>query len=282
MPTFYPAGSLPEDEDSSYYFNNFIQGKVTPGSIFKLVTAAAVIDNIDDRASFSFDCDGKNEYEGEDFTDIYAHGTVDFRGALAQSCNGSFGQLTRELGASVMKKYVKKLGLTSAVSINGVETAEGTFEFPSDDEIKLSWAGIGQGDDMINPCSMLVFVGAVANGGDAVQPTIIKSATFLKEITGGKSLGSYLSGDTADELRSMMKNDVVANYGEENFPGLDLYAKSGTAEVGDRQDALFTGFIDNDDYPYAFIVWVKGGGSGASVAAPVARTVLNQLIADAE
>lgn len=281
-PTFDPAGDLPDaDEGGGYYFNNFIDGTMTPGSTFKLVTSAAVIDKLKDRDSFTFDCDGQNEYNGTDFTDVSAHGEVDFRGALAQSCNGAFGELTRQVGADAMQEYTENAGLTEPVDIDGVKTAVGTFSFPSDDNIKLSWAGIGQADDLVNPCAMMVYVGAIANEGEAIQPTMIKSATFLRELTGGKSLGRYLDKDTAAELRSMMKNNVVENYGEENFDGLDIYAKSGTAETGDYYpDAWFVGFTDDIDAPYAFVVWVKGGGYGSEVAAPIAKNVLRTLEAD--
>ena len=278
-PAFDPAGSLP-DAESSYYFNNFLNGAYTPGSTFKLVTSAAVIDTISDRDSFSYDCDGENEFSGVDFTDVSEHGTVDFRSALAKSCNGAFGELTRRVGSDTMKKYVKKAGLTSSIEINGIETAAGSFDFPNDNDVTLSWAGIGQADDLVNPCAMMVYMGSIANGGEAVRPTLIKSATFIKELTGGRSLGRYLNSSTADELKSMMKNNVETNYGEGNFPGLDLYAKSGTAEVGSRSDAWFVGFIDNEDNPYAFVVWVEGGGFGSETAAPIARAVLNQLISD--
>lgn len=278
-PAFDPADSLPTDKKSSYYFNNFLSGAMTPGSIFKLVTSAAVIDNMPGKDDFSFTCDGKNEYHGTDFTDVYAHGTVDFRSALADSCNGAFGKLTREVGADTMRRYVDKLGLTKPVEINGIETASGSFSFPSDNDVTLSWAGIGQAKDLVNPCSMMVYMGAIANEGEAIQPSLIKNATFLKEITGGKSLGNYLSKSTANELKDMMKNNVSSNYGEGNFPGLDMYAKSGTAEIGGgKSEAWFVGFIDNKDASYAFVVWVKDGGYGLQVAAPIARTVLNKLV----
>ena len=281
-PTFDPAGDLPDDDDGvGYYFNNFIDGTITPGSTFKLVTSAAVIDNLKNRDSFTFDCDGINEYNGVDFTDVHAHGEVDFRSALAQSCNGAFGELTRELGADVMQQYTENAGLTEPVEMDGVKTAAGSFSFPSDDNVKLSWAGIGQADDLVNPCAMMVYVGAIANGGEAIQPTMIKSATFLREITGGKSLGRYLEKSTAVELRSMMKNNVVENYGEENFEGLDIYAKSGTAETGSYSpDAWFVGFTDDTDAPYAFVVWVKEGGYGSEAAAPIARSVIWALKED--
>ena len=283
-PSFDPAYDQDEasdEEGSSYYFNNFLDGLLTPGSTFKLVTSAAVIDNIKDRESFRFECDGVNQVgEGENskLTDVSVHGEVDFREALAQSCNGAFGALTREVGAKEMKKYAKKAGLTEPVDVDGMETAAGSFDFPKDDDVKLSWAGIGQADDLVNPCAMMVYMGAIANGGEPIQPTLIKSATFLKDLTGGKSLGRYLDEDTANELKSMMKNNVTENYGEYNFEGMDMYAKSGTAEVGDDQaDAWFVGFTGDDDAPYAFVVWVKGGGFGAEAAAPIATNVIRAL-----
>lgn len=279
-PSFDPYGYLPDD-GSSYYYNNFLDGAMTPGSTFKLVTSAAVIDNLEKRDSFSFDCDGINEFSGVEFKDVETHGEVNFRSALAQSCNGAFGELTRKVGADAMKEYAKKAGLTEPVEFDGIKTASGTFSFPSDDDVKLSWAGIGQADDLVNPCAMMVYMGAIANEGEAVQPTLLKSATFIKEITGGKSLGRYLDRNTANELKSMMKNNVIENYGEDNFPGLDIYAKSGTAETGSwSPDAWFVGFTDDETNPYAFVVWVKEGGYGAEVAAPIARSVLEQLDAD--
>ena len=285
-PSFDPY-DIPKDSDGeeAYFFNNFISGTMTPGSTFKLITSAAVIDNISDRDSFSYDCDGVNQLiddrKDSRLNDVRAHGTVDFREALAESCNGAFGTLTRALGADIMNEYVEKLGLTKPIKVDGVETAAGSFDFPDDNEVKLSWAGIGQAEDQVNPCAMMVYMGAIANGGEAMQPTLIKSASFLKEIRGGKSLGRYLDEDTAAELKDMMKNNVVENYGEGNFEGLDMYAKSGTAENSKGgEDAWFVGFNGDEDSPYAFIVWVKDGGTGSQVAAPIATGVLRALDAD--
>ena len=282
-PSFDPANEpdASDDDGGSYFFNNFLDGLLTPGSTFKLVTAAAVIDNMPDRDSFTYDCDGVNKLgDGDDakLTDVKAHGEVGFRDALAQSCNGAFGALTREVGAKTMEKYAEKAGLTKPVQVDGIETAAGSFDFPKKDKVKLSWAGIGQADDLVNPCAMMVYMGAIANDGEPVQPTLIKSATFIKELTGGKSLGRYIDSDTAAELRDMMKNNVVENYGEWNFEGMDMYAKSGTAETGSwTPDAWFVGFTDDEDAPYAFVVWVKEGGFGAEAAAPIAARVIRAL-----
>ena len=285
-PSFDPQYEEPDqsedDEEGSYYFNNFLDGTMTPGSTFKLVTSAAVIDKMKDRGEFEFECDGVNQLiddrEDSQLTCVETHGTVDFRSALAQSCNGAFGALTREVGASAMAEYAKKAGLTKPVDVDGIETAAGSFDFPDDNDVRLSWAGIGQADDLVNPCAMMVYMGAIANGGEPMQPSLFKSATFIKEIRGGKSLGRYIDEDTAAELKDMMKNNVVENYGEENFEGMDMYAKSGTAENGtDSPDAWFTGFTGDEDAPYAFVVWVKNGGYGSQVAAPIAARVIRAV-----
>ena len=278
-PTFDPSGVAPGDTSSSVYFNTFLMGTLTPGSTFKLVTAAAAIDSGMNTSDFSFTCDGTNAIGSEKITCVHSHGTVDFKEALAVSCNGAFGSISREIGPEALAETASKVGLTESVDVSGIETAKGSFTFPADNSIKLSWAGIGQAEDLVNPCTMMVYMGAIANGGEAIQPALIKSSNFLQGLTGGKSLGNYLSESTADQLRGMMKEAVRVSYGENNYPGLDLYAKSGTAEVGtSSSNSWFVGFIDNEDHPYAFVVWVKGGGFGSETAAPIARTVLNTLI----
>ncbi len=278
-PSFDPEEGAPSDPNSPVYFNTFISGTMTPGSTFKTVTSYAAIETVDDIDNFSYTCKGSDEINGTKITCAYAHGTVDFDGALAQSCNCAFGHITQAVGAENMKRYVKKAGLTKSLDIDGVKTAKGSFDFSSTDDGSLAWAGIGQGSDLVNPCTMMVYMGAIANKGEAVRPSLLKSSNIIKKLRGGESLGEYLDADTADKLKDMMKNNVSANYGTSSFPGLDIGAKSGTAEVGSGStNAWFVGFLDDPDHPYAFVVWVKGGGNGAGVAGPVANKALQALM----
>ena len=78
----------------------------------------------------------------------------------------------------------------------------------------------------------------------------------------------------------MMNYNVVNSYGEWNFPGLTkLCAKSGTAEVGDgTSHAWFTGFLDDPDHPYAFVVVIENGGGGLRNAGSVANAVLQTAV----
>jgi peptidoglycan glycosyltransferase len=88
-----------------------------------------------------------------------------------------------------------------------------------------------------------------------------------------------MSAKTADLIKDMMRDNVKEKYGESNFPGLNLCAKTGTAETveGTMDHSLFVGFMDDSDRPYAFIVVAEHSGAGANVAAHVANTVLQAV-----
>ena len=131
-----------------------------------------------------------------------------------------------------------------------------------------SGAGIGsdrsQYTDQINPCQYMTYMGAIANGGSAAEPYLVKEVTYgdsVKYKASTSSTGRLLDSTTADRLADMMHNAVVNVYGEWNFAGLYAGGKSGTAENGGgRLPTLsFAGFLQDSDYPLAFIVVVEEG-----------------------
>lgn len=259
---------------SGTYMNKFLSGTLTPGSIFKLVTTAAAIENIKNIDSWRYTCAGVRYINGEKITDTGVHGTVNLKQALADSCNCGFSKLAEQIGATTMRSYVKKCGLTTSYDIDGVHNAAGSFEFPSNATLNLAWAGIGQWKDQLNPCSMLVYMGAIANGGKAVEPKLIHTS-----VSTTKETDQMIESSTATKLQKLMRNNVTSEYGQYNFPGLKIYAKTGTAEVANQEpNAWFTGFIKNKNYPYAFIVCVEDSGYGSTYAAPVANKVLQAII----
>jgi peptidoglycan glycosyltransferase len=91
-----------------------------------------------------------------------------------------------------------------------------------------------------------------------------------------------ISAKTANELKSMMRYNVTEVYKEKNYQGLELCAKTGTAEVGSdkKPHAWFVGFMDRDDFPLAFVVVVENGGRGIQAAAPIAKTVLEYAVSN--
>lgn len=283
-PTYDPNNPISSETaaDEGAYINRLFSATFVPGSIFKTVTAAAVLETYD-YANWSFHCDGSSTVGNDEITCVSAHGDVDLESALCKSCNGAFAALTLELGADTMNDYVNQLKLTDSYSVNGIQTAKGTFSFPENDPASLGWAGVGQGEDLVNPASMMIWMGALGNGGRAVTPQIVSgvktNGDFPLSLYIPKWNKKLIGGDTADELTAMMRNNVVNNYGDGNFPGLTVCAKSGTAEVGDgTSHAWFAGFLDDPAHPYAFIVLVENGGGGAKVAGPIANKVLQSVI----
>jgi penicillin-binding protein A len=289
-PSYDPANppTLAVDDTSGVYLNRFTSVSVVPGSIFKLVTAAAAIEEIPNLSSWTYTCTGELPL-GTAETDLVTcprpHGEVNFEEALAVSCNCGFANLSLILGNESIEKYTEKAGLTHSYSINGIQTAKGSFEYP-ENQVNLAWTGIGQHKDLLNPCSMMVYMGAIANGGKAAVPRLIDGVKFSNGFPAGwffsRKTNVLIEEETASKLKSMMRNNVIVTYGEDNFPGLDICAKSGTAEVGGNKtpNAWFTGFIRNEGYPYAFVVLVENGGSGSDVAGKVANTVLQEIMND--
>lgn len=254
---------------SGAYINKVLSSTATPGSTFKLVTTAAALENIEGINGWSFKCTGKYEIEGEKITCQSAHGTVDIYGALSKSCNCAYASLAVEIGGEAMNNTVDALGLTSSYDVDGVDSMPGSFNFDTYN-YNLGWAGVGQFEDQINPLSMMIYMGAIAGEGSASTPHILMG-------TGSETV-NLLDGDIARQVGDMMRNNVLTNYGDGNYPGLELHAKSGTAEgaKGTAPNAWFCGYSGD----YAFIVCVEKGGYGSSVAGPIANKVLQALQAD--
>lgn len=269
-PTFDPNDGADSAPDGAY-INRTISSSFVPGSVFKIVTMAAAIENIPDIWEQSFYCDGDIEISPDTVTCAGVHGTQTFEQALANSCNCATAEIALQLGGDLIAEYAEKYGLTSTHDLNGIETAAGSVESGGEGNANVAWEGIGQYNDLINPYALLRLMGAIANHGVVVEPTILL----------GESCGTthLLETDTADTLSDMMGYNVEYGYGTGNFPGLDLHGKTGTAEVGDgTSHAWFSGFITNTDAPLAFVVLVEHGGSGYGTALPIANTILQEAV----
>lgn len=287
-PTFDPADPPTiQDGDSRYdgvYINRLLSATFTPGSVFKVVTTAAVIETLPDWESRTFHCDGRYELGDFTITCPYAHGNMTLRDAFAKSCNCAYAQLSVELGGGTLERYAKKAGLLDSISVSGLRTAQGSFT-AAEDQGLLGWSGVGQHEDLVCPANLMTLMGAVANGGRPVLPHLIYKETDLAGLTlyrGNTGHGSRtFSRATCETLKEMMANNVAVTYGQENFGELKLCAKSGTAEVGDASPhAWFAGFLDDADHPLAFVVFVENGGGGASAAGPIASALLQAAMAE--
>ena len=284
-PSFDPEN--PPDASSAedgVYLNRFLSSAQVPGSIFKTVTLTAALENLPDLKDRTFTCTGETTVGGTVITCPKPHGKMDIESAFANSCNGVFGTLAAELGGDTMTKYVEQAGLTRRMSVDGIMTAAGHYDVSEADKGQLGWSGVGQYTDTVNPCNMMTYMGAIANGGTAAVPRLILDITTPSGIPTSwqrtEETDTLVQASTASQVKEMMKNNVVQTYGTDRFRGLDIGAKSGTAEVGGdkRPNAWFAGFLDDPEHPYAFIVLVENGGGGASVAGEIAATVLQACV----
>ena len=293
-PTFDPCDPpVVEDGDSRWdglYLHRFFSAAYTPGSIFKLVTTAAALETIPDILDQHFTCTGSIKVNGEVIRcqGGKAHGEQTVKEALANSCNCAFAQIAQEVGPSVLQRKAEQIGVTQSLFVDGYRTRAGSFDLTGADKNRLAWAGIGQDVDLVNPCQYMTYMGAIASGGRAALPYLVRRVSSNGEEryrAEPQRSQIMITRDAAEVLTEFMHNNVVRMYAPVNFSDVKVCAKSGTAEVaGSNPTSTFAGFLDSEKYPLAFVVVVEEGGSGAAspVAAAVLRACINVMYAESK
>ena len=282
-PSYDPDNMPDVDADTSgaydgVYVNRFFQAAYTPGSIFKIVTLAAAIETVPDWENLTFTCEGKTIIGGQEIICEGVHGTITLKQALAHSCNVAFGELAGKVGTKALMEYAEKLGLSESFECDGIPVKAGTVDLKDADAGDLAWAGIGQYTDQVNALTFMRAMGRIAGGGTGAEPYLMAKITRgEKTVYEAKTEMSSraLKAETAAKLTEYLRNNVATMYGDGQFSGLNVCAKSGTAEhEGETADAMFAGFCVDENCPLAFVVFVENGGSGSAVAAPIAAKVL--------
>ena len=273
---------IDEDDSGAYegvYLNRFTQVTYVPGSIFKVVTAAAALERLNDARDITFECNGTYEMGADEIVCMRTHGSVDLEDALAVSCNCYFAQLSELLGPDSLQEYVDQFRITQPLDFDGITTAQGKFQIENAAPVETAWSAIGQHLDLVNPARFMTFMGVIAGGGKAAEPYVISqvsSGGHVKYRAKTTMTDRLMSEETAEELTELMRNNVTQIYGDGYFPGMSVCAKSGTAEVGGGKDpnATFAGFVTDEEYPLAFIAVVENGGSGSGTCVPIVSDVL--------
>lgn len=288
-PTFDPdhVPDFTEETAGIYegvYLNRFLQSAYIPGSIFKLVTTAAALQEIGDIRDQTFTCTGSCLVGSDLVTCETAHGELTLKTAMQRSCNCAYAQIALQLGKEKLQRYVDAYGILNAVSFDGLNTVRGHVDLQNTASVELAWSAIGQHKDQINPCAFLTFIGAIAGGGHAAAPYVVQSVEIGAKTTYTAStthLDRIMPEETAAVLQEFMRNNVVNQYGEEPFHGLTVCAKTGTGQVGGskKPNATFAGFVADKEYPLAFVVFVEDGGYGRKVCIPIISAVLEACMA---
>ena len=256
------------------FINRCLSATYTPGSVFKLVTAAAAIETIPQLYDLHFTCEGVYPIGSVDITCSGTHGEESFSQALADSCNASFAQITVRTGYAAMAEHVKAYGFVDRQDLDGIPAIAGHYweEHPGDAE--LAWSGIGQSTDLVCPYTLLRFVAAIANDGILCTPRLLMTDDPPVETR-------LVAAETAGKLKELMRYTARVSYAPSvNFPGVyGLCAKTGTAELGNgTSHAWFTGFLDDPAHPYAFVVLIERGGGGLAQAGVAANTLLQAAL----
>ena len=285
-PGFDPA-YIPEDLETNeayngVYLDNTLSSSFTPGSIFKIVTAAAAMEQWPDTWSqWTHTCTGSENIGGSDVTCLYgaAHGDQDMFSAMGNSCNVFFASLASEIGAQALQAKAEEMGFGREFSLGSVPTAQSEIDLSAASQNELAWAGVGQYTVLCNPYHMMVLMGAIANGGEYVQPRLTQESQLFSGLLPGEDR-TLVTAAEAQNLTQLLRGDVENYYGDWLFPtGMNVCAKTGTGEVGEGKapNCWMVGFCDSVDYPYAFAILVEEGTGGIESAGSVASAVMNAL-----
>ncbi len=277
-------------------FNRATMTLYPPGSTFKMVLAAAALqDGIIDR-NWHVTCAGGFRFGNRFFKCTHVHGTVNVVQAIAQSCNTFFYQLMLKVGLDRWNEYAKKFGFGKKTNVDIGEEVAGLIPSTSYyDRVygKGRWTqgfvinlGIGQGEIGVSPLQMARYAAALANGGILEQPLIVheirnKATNKIEEVPHtATNLG--LSPKVMALLREGMLKCVEAPGGtgpSARIQGVDVAGKTGTAENPHGEDhAWFVGFAPFDHPRIAVACIVENAGFGGTKAAPICGKVMERYL----
>lgn len=268
-----------------------------PGSVFKLVTAAAAIES---------GIDSTDEVDAPDVyrlpgtsTDLQnfggekcsASGEMPLADALRISCNTAFAKIGNELGEDAIRKQAEKFGFESSIE---VPMASAISHYPTgQNDAQVALSAIGQQDVRVTPLQVAMVSAAIANDGVLMQPYLVDRVrtadlSVVSE-TEPKEIGRAVSSSTAAQLTEMMVGVVQSGTGTSaQISGVQVAGKSGTAETGNDASphAWFTAFAPADDPEVAVAVIVENGGkagseaTGGRVAAPIAAAIIKAVLSE--
>lgn len=273
MPEFDPddiAASIRADDTSLI---NRSLSAFSAGSVFKVVLAAAAYAQGLDW--FTYDCTGSIQTAGETFRCALgrAHGTVNLRGALEQSCNTYFIELGRLLGAQRIRKMAEALGFGTATQLApGLQGASGTLPDAAalENPGELATFSFGQGALTVTPLQITAMMNTVANGGVYRTPAFVQGIVDADGTLTGQTRAAdtrtVFDAATARVLRSMLASVVSEGIGSEAQPKTGTAGgKTGTAQTGQYDENgeellnyWFSGFYPADDPRYTITVLQDG------------------------
>jgi cell division protein FtsI/penicillin-binding protein 2 len=269
--------------------NKAMSDTFPPGSSFKIVVAAAALENgmskdspVDTPAVYQLRSGHPlpNSHEGG----ACGGGNPPLIAAFAESCNTTFAKLGAEqLGSQKVNTQSEKFGFGRKIAVEeNVNSASSEFETKGDHDL-TALASIGQAENRATPLEMAMVAAAVANDGKIMKPFLVDKVKAADQSVlydaNPQQLAAPISGGTADQLQDMMR-EVVSTGTAKNLAGRNIAGKTGTAETGRGaiNDRWFVGFGPLNNPRYAFAVITEGPGAGATSAGPVAASIMQAVL----
>lgn len=276
--------------------NKAITELYEPGSVFKIVTGSAALEEDKVSLDSSFHCDGFIRVEGlpnpMKCWRTSGHGSQNFVGAMINSCNPAFVTIGQSLGVDTFADYVREFGFMEKTGID-LPGEENSIVYRAEQMgiVELASTSFGQ-SNKITPIQMITAMAAIVNGGDLVTPymvsQVLDSDGNVVSTTEPQIKRQVISEETSETMRSVLEQVVSANGGSNAYiPGYRIGGKSGTAQKLDNEDdsayiSSFAAFAPADDPEIAVLIIVdtpRGGQIyGSVVAAPAVSSMLKQTL----
>jgi peptidoglycan glycosyltransferase len=290
---------------ASALLNRATQGLFTPGSTFKVVTAAAALDTGTFTADSSFEDPGYCTEYGKQVSNAgnpdqggrEVFGRLNFVSAFQNSVNSVFCNIGKQLGAGTVLSYAKKFGFYKLPPLetpgnerapSGLYNGSRLFDPKDPNQVDPGRLAFGQERMLVTPLQMAMVAATVGNGGVVPRPYLVQKILTNDGSTvrnaRPSNLGRAIKAETAATLTQMMV--AVTEGGTGNaaaIPGIRVAGKTGTAEtsVSHVYTAWFVAFApaDNPQVAIAVVLEKQLNGFGGAVAAPIARQVMQAILA---
>ena len=273
---------------SSNLVNKCIQGLYAPGSVFKIVVAAAALEQGEISPLAVYNCTGETEVNGVRLGcqagPEGGHGTVNMYEAVAASCNCYFAQLGERLGVEAVLKMAQQLGFGEKVfDCFQEETAGNLPDAAGCGPWDISNLSIGQGEILVTPAQVQQMMAVVACGGVRNPLTVVMDGD--EDISAGEAK-RVLSESSASRICDMLQLVMTEGTGSSLTWPFEAAGKTGTAEAvsGGQQvsNCWFSGFCRAGDETYVVTVLVECGVSGSASALPVFHEICEYLVRNTE
>jgi penicillin-binding protein 2 len=273
-------------------FDRTRQMAIAPGSLFKIVSAIALLESGTLAATDTYDCQGYWQRPDRLRCAIFArtghgHGPLDLAAALTQSCNTYFFAGAAALDPAQLTQWARDFGLSQSTGID--LPAEAPGQIP--DATQATWRladtqalSIGQSTLLVTPLQIARVMAAIANGGTLVRPHVVRSAIDSAATESFPEQFLESLGDQSLLAVQQALGQVVASPQGTAHALADLdvavAGKTGTAQVGSDlpEHAWFAGYAPTHAPQYAFVVVLEHAGNASQTAVPVARSLIESMV----